>query len=124
MRTILLSIKPKYSKLIFDGSKKFEFRKIIAKKEVDKIIVYSSSPDKVIIGEVYVTGIVSMKKKNLWEFTKKHAGITEDEFFSYFDKNEVGYAYKLGKVEKYKNPKQLKDLGVEKAPQSFIYLDL
>jgi len=61
MRTILLSIKPKYSKLIFDGSKKFEFRKIIAKKAVDKIIVYSSSPDKVIIGEVYVTGIVSMK---------------------------------------------------------------
>lgn len=38
MRTILLSIKPKYSKLIFDGSKKFEFRKIIAKKEVDKIM--------------------------------------------------------------------------------------
>ena len=36
MSTILLSIKPKYSKLIFDGSKKFEFRKIIAKKEVDK----------------------------------------------------------------------------------------
>lgn len=124
MRTILLSIKPKYSKLIFDGSKKFEFRKIIAKKAVDKIIVYSSSPDKVIIGEVYVTGIISMKKKNLWEFTKQYAGITEDEFFSYFDKNEVGYAYKLGKVEKYKKPKQLKDLGVEKAPQSFIYLDL
>ena len=124
MHTILLSIKSKYSKLIFDGSKKFEFRKKKKKKEVDKIIVYSSSPDKVIIGEVYVTGIVSMKKKNLWEFTKKYSGITEDDFFSYFDKNEVGYAYKLGKVEKYKNPKQLKDLGVKKAPQSFIYLDL
>lgn len=37
-------------------------------------------------------------------------------FFSYFDKNEVGYAYQLGKVEKYKNLKQLKDLGVDKAP--------
>ena len=124
MSTILLSIKPKYSKLIFDGSKKFEFRKIIAKKKVDKIIVYSSSPDKIIVGEAYVTGIVSMKKENLWEFTKQYAGITEDEFFSYFDKNEVGHAYQLGKVEKYKNPKQLKDLGVNKAPQSFAYIDL
>lgn len=124
MSTILLSIKPKYSKLIFDGSKKFEFRKIIAKKEVDKIIVYSSSPDKMIVGEAYVTGIVSMQKEDLWEFTKQYAGITEDEFFSYFDKNEVGHAYQLGKVEKYKNSKQLKDFGVDKAPQSFIYLDL
>lgn len=124
MSTILLSIKPKYSKLIFDGSKKFEFRKIIAKKEVDKIIVYSSSPDKMIVGEAYVTGIVSMQKEDLWEFTKQYAGITEDEFFSYFDKNEDGHAYQFGKVEKYKNPKQLKDFGVDKAPQSFIYLDL
>lgn len=124
MSTILLSIKPKYSKLIFDGSKKFEFRKIIAKKEVDKIIVYSSSPDKIIVGETYVTRIVSMKKEDLWELTKQYAGITEDEFFSYFDKNEVGYAYQLGKVKKYKHPKQLKDLGINKAPQSFVYLDL
>lgn len=90
MSTILLSIKPKYSKLIFDGSKKFEFRKIIAKKEVDKIIVYSSSPNKMIVGEAYVTGIVSMKKEDLWEFTKQYAGITEDDFFHILIKMKLG----------------------------------
>lgn len=84
MNTILLSIKPKYSKLIFDGSKKFEFRKIIAKKEVDKILVYSSSLDKIIVGGAYVTGIISMKKVDLWELTKQYVGITEDEFFFIF----------------------------------------
>lgn len=37
-----------------------------------------------IVGEAYVAGIVSMKKEDLWEFTKQYAGITEDEFFFIF----------------------------------------
>lgn len=34
--TALLSIKPEFAEAIFDGRKKFEFRKVIFKKNVKK----------------------------------------------------------------------------------------
>ena len=46
MATILLSIKPEYANKIFDGQKRYEYRKRIPKKEVSKIIVYSSAPEQ------------------------------------------------------------------------------
>ena len=38
--TALLSIKPEFAEAIFDGTKKFEFRKVKFKKNVNKIKVY------------------------------------------------------------------------------------
>ena len=46
MATILLSVKPKYIEKIFNGTKKYEFRKKLAKLDVSKIILYSTSPCK------------------------------------------------------------------------------
>ena len=37
MATILLSIKPEYVERIFNGSKKYEFRKHLPQEKVDKI---------------------------------------------------------------------------------------
>lgn len=54
MATILLSIKPEYANKIFDGQKHYEYRKRIPKKEVSKIVVYSSAPEQAVIGEVEV----------------------------------------------------------------------
>ena len=80
MCTILLSIKPEYSKNIFNGTKKYEFRKKLAKKSIDKIIVYSSSPEKQVIGEVKVLGTLSLNPSLLWETTKKEAGISRIKY--------------------------------------------
>lgn len=123
MNTILLSIKPEYSKRIFDGTKKYEFRKHVAQKKIDKIVVYSSYPDQKIIGEVSVTEILSMKPSPLWELTKKEAGISRAKFRAYFKGCKEAYAYKLGKFIIYDNPKTLIEFGIKHAPQSFIYLD-
>ena len=49
---VVLSIKPEFAFKIFDGSKKFEFRKAIFKNNnVKSIIVYASSPVQKVIGE-------------------------------------------------------------------------
>ena len=37
MATILLSIKPEYVERIFNGSKKYEFRKYLTQEKVEKI---------------------------------------------------------------------------------------
>ena len=49
---VVLSIKPQFTNKIFDGTKKFEFRKAIFKnKNVTSVIVYASSPVQKVIGE-------------------------------------------------------------------------
>lgn len=123
MSTILLSIKPEYSKRIFEGTKKYEFRKHLAKKGVKKIIVYSSFPDKKVIGEVMVTGTISMKPSPLWELTKKEAGISRSKYREYFHGCKEAHAYKLGKTILYDPPRKLEDYGIKQAPQSFVYLE-
>ena len=47
MTSILLSIKPEYVEKIFNRTKKYEFRKRMPYKQVDKVIVYSNAPEPV-----------------------------------------------------------------------------
>ncbi|HDT8147195.1 TPA: hypothetical protein RD696_002696, partial [Enterococcus faecalis] len=54
MSTILLSIHPKFVDKIMTGEKKFEFRRVIAKRNPNKIIIYSTSPVCKVIGEAEV----------------------------------------------------------------------
>ena len=59
MSTMLLSIKPRYAKVILEGKKQYEFRKSRPKDGVDRIIFYASSPQKQVVGEaaIEVVGI-------------------------------------------------------------------
>ncbi len=122
MSKILLSVKPEYAKLILDGSKKYEFRKRLAQEAIDSIIIYSTSPQMAVVGEVEVIQSITMSPSTLWEFTKKEAGISRAKYRRYFKDCKKAFAYKLGDVTLYECPKALKDFGILKAPQSFVYL--
>lgn len=122
MATILLSIKPEYAKLIFEGIKKYEFRKFLPKYNVTRIIVYSTSPEKLVLGEVEVKKTISMKKTPLWELTKKDAGISRLKYRDYFRDSKQAHAFVLGKANLYNKPKMLKDFDIQQAPQSYVYL--
>ena len=123
MSTILLSIKPEYSEKIFAGTKKYEFRRHLAQKSITKILVYSSAPVMMVIGEVEVIGTLSMKPSPLWETTKETAGITRAKFREYFAGRTIGYAYKLGKALRYPKPQPLSAYNIKNAPQSFVYIN-
>ena len=41
---VLLSIKPEFVQEIFTGKKKYEYRKAIFTRSVDKVVVYSTKP--------------------------------------------------------------------------------
>lgn len=122
MSTILLSIRPEYANRILAGTKKFEFRKHLALDDVQKIIIYSTAPEKKIIGEVEVIGTLSMKKSPLWEKTKNAAGISRKKYREYFCGCAIAHAYMLGKVTKYEAKLSLTDIGLVQAPQSFVYI--
>tara|TARA_R110002012_G_scaffold292278_1_gene487418 strand:+ start:3319 stop:3690 length:372 start_codon:yes stop_codon:yes gene_type:complete len=120
---VVLSIKPEFANKIFDGSKKFEFRKAIFKNcDVKSILVYSSSPVQKVIGEFEIGKIINDNLETLWDLTKEYSGITEDYFYEYFSEREKGFAIQIKTMKKYKEPKCLKaDFNLH-PPQSFAYV--
>ena len=124
MCKILTSINPIYADKILSGTKKYEYRKVKAKKDkVNKIVIYATYPIMKVVGEVEVKDILEETPEKLWNVTKKYSGVTKQFYDNYFNKSSKAIAYKLGKIEKYDEPKKLEDVGVKCVPQSFLYLD-
>ena len=120
---VLLSIKPEFAERIFDGSKKYEFRKAIFKNpDVKTIVVYASSPVQRVIGEFDIETILSDAPESLWKETQEFSGITEDFFFDYFSERDVGFAIKVKKVRRYNKPRCLRTSYNVSPPQSFCYV--
>ena len=117
-----MSIKPQFANKIFDGTKKFEFRKAIFKNQnVTSVLVYASSPVQKVIGEFEIGEIFNLDLKELWDKTKEHSGITEDYFYEYFENREQGFAIQIKNKKRFTNPKCLKTDYNLTPPQSFAY---
>lgn len=123
MSTILLSINPEYVDKIFNGEKKYEFRKIRCKRQINKILIYETVPTKKIVGEANVAEVLQGIPEMVWESTKNAAGISKEYFDKYYKNKEVATAYKLINVIKYKEPLSLEKIGIKSAPQSFMYIN-
>lgn len=124
MCSILMPIKPEYVDEILAGRKKYEYRKIKAKRgNIDKMIIYSTSPIMKVVAEVDIKGILEEEPEKLWEMTKKYSGITKDFYIKYYKNSNKAIAYKLGTVKIYNEQKNLNDIGINYVPQSFVYLD-
>lgn len=121
---VLLSIKPEFAFKIFDGTKKFEFRKSIFKrKDITNIIVYASSPVQQVIGEFEIEDILYDDIEKVWDKTKRASGITKQFYDEYFADKEKAFAIQVGAVKKYRSPKRLSDYQLNFAPQSFAYVE-
>jgi len=120
---VVLSIKPEFAYKIFDGTKKFEFRKAIFKNtNVKTIIVYASSPVQKVIGEFEIAKVLNDDIETLWDLTKEFSGISEDFFYKYFSERKRGFAIQVKNKKKYKEPKCLRiDFNLH-PPQSFAYV--
>ncbi|MDR0394217.1 MAG: ASCH domain-containing protein [Tannerella sp.] len=120
---VLLSIKPEFALKIFEGTKKYEFRKSIFKRnDVDTVVVYASSPIQQVIGEFEIKSILCKEVELLWQITQQFAGINKDFYDEYFANKEMAFAIQVGKIRKFPIPKQLSDYDMAYAPQSFAYL--
>lgn len=123
MCSILLSIKPEFVKSIFSGKKEYEFRKTKCKREVEKIIIYSTNPVKLIVGEAKIETVLEDDLDIIWSETKNKSGIDKEFFDEYYNGKNTAIAYKLSNVIQYKTPKSLEEYGLTTAPQSFCYID-
>ena len=124
LTSVILSIKPIYAKAIMSGVKKVEFRKKIFKKPVDKVFVYSSSPEKKIIGYFTIGEIVEDSPERLWEKFNKVGGISKKDFFEYYKNVETGFSIGVDTYEEFEEGIDPADFFENFcAPQSYIYLE-
>lgn len=121
-KKILISINPEHVKNIINGIKKYEYRKIAAKQDISSIIIYETTPVKRIVAEAEIIDVLMYSPEELWKLTKDESGISKEFFDEYFEGKEIAYAYKLGKIKVYDEPKTLLEYGIKAAPQSFVYI--
>lgn len=120
---VLLSIKPEYVEKIFDGTKKYEFRKSLFKKnDVKYVVIYASAPIKRVVGEFEIKNVFSDDVDVIWNRTKKYSGITKAFYESYFQNRKKANAIQIGNIKKYEKTKLLSDYNIKQAPQSFCYI--
>jgi len=122
MCNMLISINPQHVENIFNGTKKYEYRKIRCKQDVDKIIIYSTYPIMKIVGEAKVEKILEDSPDTIWEETKNYSGIDLKFYQQYFKDRSKAIAYKLTNIKKYNTPQELSSYGIKTAPQSFVYV--
>lgn len=121
---VLLSIKPEFAEKIFDGSKRFEFRKsIFLNRGVSTVVVYVTRPVGRILGEFDVSEIFCDTPSELWDRTKEHSGISKEFFDSYFQGRTKSFALAVGEVRRYPAPLDPDDvIDNFTPPQSYMYV--
>ena len=125
MKAVLLSIKPEFAHKIFDGTKKYEFRKQIFKdSSIKKVIVYSSSPEQKVIGEFTIDDILNDTPSDLWLQTRVYSGITQAFYEEDFRGRKKAYAIKVASTKLYEQKKNLSDFDIIYPPQSFAYVEV
>lgn len=124
MCKILMPINPEYVDEILAGRKKYEYRKIKAKRtNIDKMIIYSTYPVMKVVAEVEIKGILQENPEQLWKLTKNYSGVTKEFYNKYYRDKNIAVAYELGDIIRYEKPKDLIDIGINYIPQSFVYMD-
>jgi len=125
-------MKPQYAERILSGSKMVEIRKRFSEKWIGcKVVLYSSTPQKALVGEATVCSITKGTPEAIW--TRFHAGLgcTRDEFSAYVGQAAEVNAIELNNVFPYKEPVSISQisylLGLQadlRPPQSYCDLRL
>lgn len=120
----LISIKPQYARKIILGEKIYEFRRRAPKALPLNLFIYSTSPDKSIIGIGTVNEIIEDDLTSLWNRCSAGAGIDKELFMEYFNGLNRGNALIIEKITVFDKPINPKDIFDDFAPpQSYYYLD-
>lgn len=121
---VLISIKPRFADAILKGEKRFEFRRILFRRDdIQRVIIYASAPEQKVVGEFLIDEILSLSPSSLWRETQRYAGIDKLEFDRYFFGKNEAHAIKVMEPRRYVEPLDLRaHFGIRRPPQSFCYL--
>lgn len=122
-KRVLLSIHPEYAEAILSGTKQFEFRRVLFKRDVSEVVVYATLPVARVIGRFKIDDIYIDAPGSLWKKTGQRGGVTKEKFDAYFEGRERGFAIKVGKPTRFAVPQALsRYVPSNTPPQSFCYV--
>ncbi|MCB1121484.1 MAG: hypothetical protein KJT03_08045 [Verrucomicrobiae bacterium] len=124
---ILISLKPNYADLVFDGLKTAELRRRFAQHIQNRdVFVYVSSPVMELRGGFRVGQVWSGSPEEIWSMVSSLAGVSREVFDDYYQGLETAFALEIVDVWEFENPKSLSDLRKQfpgfAVPQSYRYL--
>lgn len=116
-KLILMSIKTKYANQIFNGTKKYEYRRrSIGEKNLGKkIFIYSSEEEKAIVGYIIVGDIIEGTSEWVLEQTENK---NNKDIINYFKDCKKCYALKISETVKFENPISLSS--IRKIQEKFV----
>lgn len=117
---VILSIKPEFVEKIFSGEKRYEYRKVSFKQDIDTVYIYASRPVSKIVGEFKIADIIIGDSGYVWKRTKDYGGVTKTFYDSYYKGKCKSVAIEIKNPVKYNKPVPLNSERY-KIPQSFIY---
>lgn len=122
-QSIVISVHPEYVKKILSGEKKYEFRRVVPKREVKKIVIYATFPMMKVLAIADIENILNGHPDIIWNETHKDSGVSKEFFQAYFYQRKTAFAIKLTNVRKFQNEMKLHEIDSSiTPPQSFRYL--
>ncbi|NMO93996.1 ASCH domain-containing protein [Actinomycetospora sp. TBRC 11914] len=125
-RVLLLSLRPRYASSILNGEKTVELRRQPPLADAGSVVLlYASSPTMRVVGAATLELTTVGNPNQLWHLFSARAGLTRDEYDSYFAGSTKGGALALRNVVRFRSPPPLASLreriGIN-PPQSYRYV--
>lgn len=122
-RSALMSIRPEFAGAILDRTKRVEFRKRPLAEDVNRVVIYTTSPVQAVVGEFTIANQVVASPHALWRRYRHVAGIDRASFFGYFEGLKAAVGIVIDAVIEYDEPRPLEEVAPgARPPQSFMYL--
>jgi predicted transcriptional regulator len=126
-RALLLSVRPRFAQALLDGTKTAEIRRRFPDVPAGTtVVLYSSSPDKAVLGTMCVESLIRSTAAEIWRDYSEEIGIGEPELTEYLKGASECSVLKLIEPNRWANAVPLHELRrlLHLQPaQSFRYLN-
>ena len=110
-KSVILSLKPCYADLVFEGLKRAELRRrITPNMENCNAFIYVSSPVRQLRGGFRIERVWSGSPADIWNEVSELAHVKKQEFDDYYAGRTIAYALKITDVWIYQNSVGLDEL--------------
>lgn len=111
MSSLLLSLKPRYADLVFEGLKTAELRRnLTSLLENREVYIYVSSPVCALRGGFRIGQIWCGSPEEVWSIVSGLASVEKQEFDAYYAGKAIAYALEITSVWEYEEPVGLSEL--------------
>lgn len=121
MKSVVLSIHPRYVERIFSGEKRVELRRGRIPSDIGRVVIYATKPIGRLVGEFLVSGCSRGAADVLWERYGLQLGVSREELERYACGQEL-LCIEVGDLLVYETPKVLTEVYPGRTPpQGFFY---